>query len=38
MHVPQAVPLDKTRVLVHWNNEQEKGAKSDEDDDENDGK
>ena len=30
--------LDKSRVLVHWNQEPDKGGKSDEDDEEEDGK
>ena len=35
---PIAAPLEKTRVLVHWNHEPDKAAKSDGEDDEDDGK
>ena len=38
LSAPLTAPLEKTRVLVHWNNEPDKAAKSDGEDDEDDGK
>ena len=38
LSAPLTAPLEKTRVLVHWNNEPDKAAKSGGEDDEDDGK